>query len=396
MKKLILFYILTFVISQITFAQNYGWTDISANLPQYSNYNDVHFIGEEGWITGWNDGLLYTPDGGETFQIQQLPANSGITSSVFMKNNQEGYVVTFLGNILKTDNGGTIWTTLHEPGGGLNSVHFPPNSDTGYACGTNGTVWMFDNISITDISPPDNTSNLRSICFPTDNNDGKVCGQTTIARRKNNTWSNLQFYDSSLDYNSIFFIDDTTGWAIGTFGAIVLTVDGVSWVRQTSNTNHTLNDVFFINSLEGWAAGSEVLLHTVDGGENWTREIESLTVGKELRAIYFTSPTKGYVVGNGVVLKYGEILGVVDEIESLKFEIYPNPATNKIQIKCSEFKTESGTLEILSLDGKEILKKEIRQGTENSEINVGHLETGLYLCKISTDKRSSTKKLIIE
>ena len=30
----------------------------------------------------------------------------------------------FLGNILKTENGGTTWATLHEPGGGLNSVHF--------------------------------------------------------------------------------------------------------------------------------------------------------------------------------------------------------------------------------------------------------------------------------
>ena len=227
-----------------------------------------------------------------------------------MKNNLNGYVVTYSGKILKTDVGGTIWTTLHEPGGALNSVHFPPNSDTGYACGINGTVWVFDDASITDISPPDNASNLQSICFPSDNNDGKVCGETTIARYKNNTWNNLQFYDASLSYNSIFFINDTTGWCAGTNGTIIKTIDGIHWV-YVSNTTENLNDIFLLNSLEGWTAGTEVLLHTVDGGETWTQELESQTVGKELRAIYFTSAHNGYVVGNDVVLKYGDRKSVV-------------------------------------------------------------------------------------
>ncbi len=229
MKNLFLLSFLT-IISLCATSQQYGWTDISDNLPEYANYNDVHFIGDEGWITGWNDGLLHTPDGGETFQIQTLPENSGISSSIFMKNNLNGYVVTYSGNILKTDDGGTTWTTLHEPGGALNSVHFPPDSDVGYACGSSGTVWSFDDTSITDISPSGVSTNLQSICFPEDNNDGKVCGQTTIARYKNNTWANLQFYDATLNYNSIFFIDNNLGWSCGINGTIIRTNDGSSWV----------------------------------------------------------------------------------------------------------------------------------------------------------------------
>ena len=396
MKKLILFCILTFVISQMTFSQEYGWTNISANLPEYANYNDVHFIGDEGWITGWNDGLLYTPDGGETFQIQTLPENSGISSSVFMKNNQKGYVVTFLGDILKTNDGGTTWTTLHEPGGGFNSVHFPPNSNTGYACGSGGNTWSFDDVSITDISPPANVSNLQSICFPVNNADGKICGETTIARYKNNTWANLQFYDCTIFYNSIFFINDTTGWCVGVDGTIIHTVDGISWVLVTSNTTRTLNDVFFINSLEGWAVGTDVLLHTIDGGETWNQEVESLTTGKELRAIYFTDANNGYVVGNYTVLKYGAVSGIRDNMAPIAFEVFPNPVKDKLLIKCSDFKMECGTLEILSIDGKKIFKREVGQGNENIQIDASHLEPGMYLCKISTDKKSTTKKLIKE
>lgn len=385
------------MISQMSFSQEYGWTDISENMPEQGNLNDIHVIGEEVWITGWNDGVFYSPDGGETFQIQQLPVNSGITSSVFMKNNLDGYVVTFSGNIIKTDDGGTNWITLHEPSGGLNSVHFPLNSNTGYACGSGGNVWQFDDVSITDISPPNNASNLQSICFPTDNNDGKVCGETTIARYKNNTWNNLQFYDITLFYNSIFFINDTTGWCVGINGTIILTVDGFSWVIQLSNTTHTLNDIFFINSLEGWAAGSETLLHTVDGGVTWTQEATSLTEGQELRAINFTSANNGYVVGNYTVLKYGEVSGTGNTIiETLQFEIFPNPSKDKLNISSSEFLTKNCTIELHDLNGKILIEKQIPSGNENIEIDVSNLASGVYFCTMKTDKKSMTKKLIIE
>jgi photosystem II stability/assembly factor-like uncharacterized protein len=398
MKKLILLSILTFLIFQTSFSQEYGWTDISANMPEQGNLNDVHVISEEVWITGWGDGVFYSPDGGKTFVIQPLPENSGISSSIFMKNNLNGYVVTYSGNILKTDDGGTNWSTLYEPGGVLNSVRFPPNSDTGYTCGSNGTVWQFDDASITDISPSGVSTNSQSICFPEDNNDGKVCGQTTIARYKNNTWANLQFYDATLNYNSIFFINNNLGWSCGINGTIIRTIDGTSWVIQESNTTiETFNDIFFINSLEGWAVGTEILSHSVDSGSTWNQELASQTVGKELRAIYFTSANNGYVVGNYTVLKYGELSGTGNTIvETLQFEIFPNPAKNKIEIRCSEFKTECGTLEILSLEGKKIREKEIKSGIENIKLDLNNLKSGMYFCKISTDQKSTTKKLIIE
>ena len=351
----------------------------------------------EVWITGWGDGeVFYSPDGGETFQIQQLPLNSGISSSVFMKNNLSGYVVTFLGNILKTDDGGTNWTTLHEPGGALNSVHFPPSSNTGYACGTNGTVWMFDDTSITDMSPPDNASNLQSICFPADNNDGKVCGQTTIARYKNNSWSNLQLYNSTIFYNSIFFINDTTGWAVGLDGYIILTNDGISWVGQTSNTNRTLNDVFFINSLEGWVAGDETLLHTVDGGISWAEDLEPQTIENGLRAIYFTSPNNGYAIGNYTVLKYGEISGIGDGIETIPFEIFPNPANDKFKVQSQKFKVEDAKIEIYDLNGRKLLERQIPAGNEIVEIDVRNLASGVYFCRLTSENKSTTQKLIIQ
>jgi photosystem II stability/assembly factor-like uncharacterized protein len=232
--------------------------------------------------------------------------------------------------------------------------------------------------------------------FPEDTTEGKLCGDSSIRRWFNSTWNNLQVFDSNFDYNSIFFTDNNTGWVVGSQGKIFKTVDATIWNPQMSGTTHGLNDVFFTNSLEGWVAGSQMLLHTIDGGVTWNEELENQTAGMELRAIYFTDANNGYVVGNGVLLKYSELSSIGEVTKILQCNIFPNPAKNKIQIECPDFITENGTLVILSIDGREFLNREVGQGNENIEIDVSHLETGMYLCKISTDNKSSTKKLIIE
>ena len=158
-----------------------------------------------------------------------------------------------------------------------------------------------------------------------------------------------------------------------------------------------LNDVFFIDTLEGWVAGSEVLFHTVDGGENWSQEIASQTAGKTLVAVYFTDANNGYVVGNGTVLKYGELSGTGNKIiGTLQFDIIPNPANNKIEIRSSEFFTKNCTIELHDLYGKTLIEKQIAEGYEKVEIDVSNLAGGVYFCTLKTDKKSSTKKLIIE
>jgi photosystem II stability/assembly factor-like uncharacterized protein len=396
MKKTILCCILSIGLFSFSFSQEYGWTDISANIPEQSVLTDVQFILEEGWITGGNAKVYYTPDGGNTFQIQELPENSGIASSIFMKNNLNGYVTTYSGNILKTDDGGTNWTTLHEPGGTLNSVHFPPNSDTGFACGNSGKIWSFDDFSITDLSVTGLTATLISIMFPVNSSEGKLCGEATIRRWLNSTWVNLQIFNSTIIWNGIFFTDNNKGWVVGSAGQISKTIDATIWNPQMSGTTKSLNDVFFIDSLEGWAAGTETLLHTVDGGETWTQEIASQTIGMELVATYFTSAHNGYVVGTNTLLKYSEVSGISDRVETIIFEISPNPAKNKVEIKCSEFGMKNYSIQICDLSGKTLIEKQVLRVYEKVEIDVNDLAGGVYFCTLRTDKKSSTKKLIIE
>jgi hypothetical protein len=69
----------------------------------------------------------------------------------------------------------------------------------------------------------------------------------------------------------------------------------------------SLLDVFALDAQNAWAVGNGgVVLHTSDG-TNWNIEANGMT-SNMLRAVYFTSPTNGYALGNkGTLLKYGPL-----------------------------------------------------------------------------------------
>ncbi|MEE4256831.1 MAG: YCF48-related protein [Bacteroidales bacterium] len=401
MKNLLAIILLT-AISLAASSQQYGWTDISTNMPEQGSLSDIHVIGEEVWISGGNDKVFYSPDGGVTFLIQDIPpqpGNAGITSSIYMKNKDEGYVVTYSGEINKTDDGGTNWYLLHNPPGGLTSVHFPPNSNTGYTCGWGGKIWSFDDHSITDLSVEGLTADLLSIMFPEDTLEGKLCGDSSIRRWLNSTWNNFQVFDNNFVYNSIFFTDNNTGWVVGSQGKIFKTIDATIWNPQMTGITNGLYDVFFIDTLEGWAAGVEILLHTTDGGENWTEVTPFDFTEKTMTALWFNSSTEGYMVSNkGNLYKYTDVSAIADdELEELAFELYPNPCQDKITVRSSILDSRSSIFELIDITGKKIYEREMGRGGEGEmSVDVSHLPAGMYLVKLQTEEAVGVRKLIVQ
>ncbi|MFP8874484.1 MAG: YCF48-related protein, partial [Myxococcota bacterium] len=101
----------------------------------------------------------------------------------------------------------------------------------------------------------------------------------------------------SLELASTDFVDESSGWAVGSSGAVLHTSDGgVSWLIQDSPVATNLRDVKFINADEGWAVGDEgVILQTLDGGDAWS-ELASGTT-KELSGVTFVNSDEGWAVG---------------------------------------------------------------------------------------------------
>jgi photosystem II stability/assembly factor-like uncharacterized protein len=68
-----------------------------------------------------------------------------------------------------------------------------------------------------------------------------------------------------------------------------------SWKRQSTGTLAWLHSIFFLNQSRGWAVGSKgVLLATEDGGRNW--KAKPRPSDDALRDIYFSDERNGWVV----------------------------------------------------------------------------------------------------
>ena len=394
MKKLILLSIYTLLISAISFSQEYGWQDISANLPGNPDFSDVFFVSNnEGWVTNSSQAEIYhTTDGGETFEVQTTEYTC---NAIHMLNDNEGYAGGASGFIYRTTDGGENWNFYGTMVSNLTDISFPPTGDTGYACGINGNIWSIDNTGVNKMTSNIN-GNLSGISFPMSSEEGWACGGNLIIHFTNGVWIADQVRPSGF-YDAIYMVDTLNGWAAGDNGAIIHTSDGQNWVTQQTNPTYILTDVYFMNTQEGWVVGSGGgIFHTTNEGTNWNIEGAGLS-SSILTGVYFTSSSNGYAVGNDkTLLKYGEILGIGDEMQDIEFQIFPNPAKNKFKISSSEFLTTNCNLDLHDLFGKTLIEKQIPVGTKNIEIDVSDLASGVYFCTMKTDRKSSTKKLIIE
>jgi len=75
---------------------------------------------------------------------------------------------------------------------------------------------------------------------------------------------------TSVKLNSVYFINNDVGWAVGFAGTIIHTTNGGEyWTPQLSNTYATLTLVKFFDDNTGWIYGEGQILKTTNGGENW-------------------------------------------------------------------------------------------------------------------------------
>jgi photosystem II stability/assembly factor-like uncharacterized protein len=116
--------------------------------------------------------------------------------------------------------------------------------------------------------------------------------------------------------HSVFFVDQKTGWAVGSKGAMLKTTDGgASWTMQERVTEDSLTDIYFFNNRDGWLvceanvydlkekdAPRTYLMRTNDGGRKWEKidvsgdDIRG-NVDTRLTRVFFSRGGHGWVIG---------------------------------------------------------------------------------------------------
>lgn len=85
----------------------------------------------------------------------------------------------------------------------------------------------------------------------------------------------------------------------------------------------------------------------------------------------------------------------VGEEKVARMVIYPNPASSVFSVHISDGRLKEAVLEVFDVHGRKLIEKNIPAGSEDFEVDVRDLDSGMYCCRVSTDTYFATKKLNI-
>jgi len=399
------------------FSQQYRWIDLTASLPDTSLFGGlgkVAFIGENGWITqGWYTlprEIYYTSDGGQTFSTQPLPADAGTIGDICIRENFEGYIVTYWddagnsGKIFHSDDARAgNWNLLSEiSGSGFYSLAFPPlPSTTGYIGSAAGDVWKIDGTSVTYDGWCNTNYDVMGMSFPV-NSDVGWAATSGIEHREATGWimSGQNFQGDGLE--SVWFYDNNIGWICGSDRMIEHTTDGHNWIIQLSSNSAQLYGIAFSDLLNGWSVGVGSILHTSNGGADWIDESWQMDADDiELKSVSVVNSHTAYAAGERrstltpVFLKYTLTTGF-EEPEKEQFVVSPNPTDGKFTIQqTSNYQSfKIVDIEMTDMSGNKVIPESIMNQMGAMRVDINCLKGGVYFLRMNSDHGCIVKKII--
>ena len=168
---------------------------------------------------------------------------------------------------------GWIWQNPIPQGNQLNAVHFAKDKLNGVAVGADSTIIKTGDGGFTwqrYTSPIDST--LTDV-FVKDRKRVVIVGtRGTVLTLTDQSWQEISVPTREHLYGVTFAGEEAmTGWAVGTHGTVLKTIDGgLTWKLQRSGANEHLARVAAFDTDNVAAAASDgSLLLTRDGGGTW-------------------------------------------------------------------------------------------------------------------------------
>ena len=224
-------------------------------------------------IGGYGGAIYYTKDGGDTWNKGNND-NQQYIRSITHVSADSAYAFGNRGTILLTIDGGENWEQISgDISTSFYGVYFTSPS-IGYAAGLSGFSKL------------------------------KVYKTSDAGENWNVIYVDSSFSPSNAFFNSIFFIDEMTGFIAGS--KLIKTIDGgKSWNELNtgvSSSNPIFLDVHFVNNNLGFAvyrdpATGDGAIKTTDGGNKWSPlNINSNMHDKQY--VYFADENLGFISGD--------------------------------------------------------------------------------------------------
>ncbi|HRE39869.1 MAG TPA: YCF48-related protein [Ignavibacteria bacterium] len=375
----------------------------------------VHFIDKNtGMICGAAGRILRTTNSGINWS--SFTYSTSNLYSAFLLNASTGYFAGADGKIVRYSNG-IIGEITSGTTNDLNAVFFP-SSNTGYVVGdfntilksTNGgTIW-----SSTTLDNPAGSDDYYGVYF-INNNTGWVCGLDRRVRKTTNggsSWVTQNAGTGNQIFYDIEFKDANTGILVGGEGLIYRTTNGGSnWNQQNS---FVTTDLYCISSFPSgliaytFYIGGEggKILKTSNGGSVWGSQSSGSSVFA-VNGIYCISDDSVFATGPiGRIYNTINGGGVMTDITSNTttineyklYQNYPNPFNPETKISFYLLNREKVSLKVYDSKGvliSELVNGSLQAGLYEYKFRSENMSSGIYYYKLEAGNFTETKKMIL-
>jgi photosystem II stability/assembly factor-like uncharacterized protein len=218
----------------------------------------------EAWVVGQNATLLYTSDGGEEWTAQVVPTSAHLKT---LATQDDGPVfIGGEGTFLVTSDTGQTWTDLGDGVTSFRSMSAAYAKSGVLALSEDGRLWEYDAGTLTQRTT---LPGARAVHQATSGDVIMTAGRG-IVRSTNGgaTWHQLAV-DPSIVFDDIRVMDDGSGVAVGESGAIA-NIDAAGGVTIQYAGTASLHTIHIHHDTTGYAAGDDgQVLVTDDSGLTW-------------------------------------------------------------------------------------------------------------------------------
>ncbi len=288
--------------------------------------SSTFFLNENiGWFTdldSYGNRLIFTSDGGANW-VQRYSGNDIIFNSLHFFDANNGiagvYAGLYEGQILKTTDGGNVWTVLYH-GFNANTFYFL-NNLIGWCGGLGDSTNILKTTDGGDNWAPLPTNlegEVSKIQFFSDAMGWASVSISGVLNRLYFTNDGGISWKLKIDsVNDFWFTDVNTGWYIVDDKIFQTTNGGTDWYIQHSDSGHNLLRLYFLNSDLGWAAGYDgYILHLHTNNSGTPVELVSFNANVSGNDVYLNWMTASEINNYGFEIERSNKLLNPNEISS--------------------------------------------------------------------------------